>query len=388
MSAQGDAATLIVSGPRRPVALPAGAAASLPAQLRLTAAAADKSLSHHVFVPDIEFPERYQSFGSTVCASAKSVPREVLAVALPAAGPAWTLWAGGRALFAKAGYATVEGVAELRLGGPFLALGPATERADGSVVLYSYGLLDGELCECRFAAPVTEIEPPEGPDDWDDEILVAGPAQRESLGRLEFTPDAGCARVGPDGPARLLFTCAEAQGLAVHQVLVRDGRAESTPVATLSGEALAHARPLILEPQPGLAVAQVLFCREADPPPDAKAPPTDPEVDVCCAVIDLTASDDGGHAEHLLGRVPGPVRSAALAASWLSAEPEASRAAVLDGAGRLWVSEGGRLAQASLRAAELATGTACVPLTLGATDAGAYLVSATADGQYQVQFAD
>lgn len=278
----------------------------------------------------------------------------------------WVVWTDALGVHAKAGASLVQGWAELPLGGPFKAISPASVKADGSAEVYVVHGASPRLLHCRFQPPVCEEEPAGGPDDWDDERLVAGPAEARDLGEVPFLPQSATAEAG-----RLLLTRGSEHGLEV--LLLEPGTRSNGALTFAVFEAarpLPDVEPLLRADEGGTWVATLLFGREL--------PVRNGQAVAMALYWGELCFRDGGltmQRERWLGTAPAGVRSASAARSWVDGEDELVRFAVLGGDGRLLVSdEAGTLVHGSV------LGELVQPLALAAHRGGSYVCIVTEAG--------
>ena len=375
----GPIAFSVFAPQRREIVLPAARQPILPQSTALTVAiigAEAGLIVTHRLEPGIEHSGHYHVMRGTVRAIAPRPPGELLAVAAqPGDRLDWAVWTGAAGLVARAGDATVLGVRERLLKKPIVPASPAIERTDGSLLVYAVQGDDHELVACRFSPPVTEIQAPQGPDDWDDVIVVAGPAEVRRLGRLDLGPAKGTAS-GAGGGTRLAFTANGETGITLWHAVIGEALGPSASVFFEGARPFPDVRPVLTWNANGASVAHLLFWRPRMIASEEGLPREDPDT---LEVFVGSASFDGGHATEptvrRLGGLPRPIRSAAMVVSWLEKESAFFRFALLDAEGKLHLGDG----DSGLKVVDVGA-PIIVPLVLGTTAANAYLCVETPNG--------
>ncbi|MCC7539130.1 MAG: hypothetical protein IT379_23110, partial [Deltaproteobacteria bacterium] len=176
------------------------------------------------FEAHVEYDALYEPAGDVARFAGDGPIAGLVAVkAADAGGKQWVAWRDHEALHARAGF-EVDRAAHVAWPAGARVITPAIETRSGE--LRALGLRgDGpsrELFEMRFAPPVFETEPAEGPDDWDDQVLVAGPASAVVLGALDLGGDVIAATVASaaDDDLRVVLITSSEKGaeLVIAQV--------------------------------------------------------------------------------------------------------------------------------------------------------------------------
>jgi len=370
------------------VVLSAGRFDELPPAMVVRVAALgarDAVLFEHPLVPHAEHRGQYELAPPYARFTPSRPPLQLLPVAAsPGDRLGWLVWTDEHGLVARAGDATVEGVAELALEAPVLPVGPVLQHADGAALAYVISGPTRELVECRFDPPRSSVQEPEGPDDWDDEVWLAGAAKSQVLGTLPFIPSGG--GVFRDAERTRVVFLEGAGGdpeidggdlIVWHANLGGSGLEHWTFALFQDAIGLVDAVPLITADARGDTAVHVLFGRKVapTPPADEGHAPLPTEVFIGSASFGREGTSTSPASERSLGHVAAPVRSAVAAHSWLAHEGESFKVVILDGLGSVHLADD----QTPLRRVRL-DAPPVVPLTLGCTSEHAYLCIETANG--------
>lgn len=175
-----------------------------------------------------------------------TLDRSVAGLATPssAASHRWLLWRDIDGICASPGIDSFgaiarEGVAFARssdAGASSIVLEPAFEQPDGALLI--------NICEPRenavalrsqrFLPPVIEIEEPDGPEDWDDEILVPGRVENVDIGEIPL-PGFCHALVFDDTTDRFVALSQTEHGVRLDLVRFGEGQATSTHIGSAQG---------------------------------------------------------------------------------------------------------------------------------------------------------
>ena len=364
---------------RREIVLPAARRPTLPESTTLTVAAIGTEaglIVTHRLEPGLEHTGHYHVMRGQVRVIPPRPPCELIAVAAqPDDRLDWAVWTDEAGLVARAGDATVLGVRELPLKTPIVPVSPALQQTDGSLLVYAVQGDAHELVECRFAPPLTETQAPQGPDDWDDEIVVAGPAAVRRIGALDFDPVNG-ASCGAGGGARLVFTANGQAGITLWHAVIDDGPGPRASVLFEGARPLPDVRPVLTLDANGTSVARLLFWRPRMIENVAGQAIEDPDrLEVFLGTASFGGKRTAEPTVRCLGELPRPIRSAAMAVSWLEKELVYVRFAILDQEGTLHLGDGA----SGLKVVDVGA-PIIVPLVLGTTAASAYLCTETPNG--------
>lgn len=327
-------------------------------------------------VPDLEHEGHYDILAGQVRVVPPRPARRLLSVLTTPDDPwRWAVWTDEVGLVARAGDATVMGVTEVPLPGPSHVLAPVLQQPDGSALVYVVAGEQPTLSVYRISPPVTEIEPAKGPDDWDDEVLVAGPAQPRALASLAFVPSRSAVIRDGEG-ARLVVTSDSDAGIAVMHLSVGDGLGPSASVLLEGARPLPDVDPVLRISADGHSEVHVLFWRPRRIAVEGqRGSRDDPHwIDLFVGTTHFSEDQVVRHAERPVGTVAQPVRSAAAAAS-ADGQPAQLAFAVLDHRGSLCVAD----ARTGLVPVSV-EGTPSVPLALATSPVHTYVCFETPRG--------
>ncbi|MEM7156323.1 MAG: hypothetical protein AAF799_25945 [Myxococcota bacterium] len=340
------------------------------------------SLIHgHELMPSVEHEGDFDSLPKTRCADPPTVVDRLLSVSAPADAEAqWVAWEDATGLRARVDDAEVQGIAHAPLAGPHHVVEPLVRRPDGTVSAYVVTGEQSTLQECRFAAPVTEVEPATGPDDWDDEILVAGPVEQRDVGRMPLMPTASGALHDADR-SRLVFVTPRNDGLVVMYADIRAGTMAASASALLPGaHPLPDISPVVTAgAEDGETLAHVMSWRPASESAANGAIPGSPAVELWSSTLRCSAAGTQVIDERRIGSAREPIRSAASAVSWDDTPATRPTVGFLDGAGVLHISkQGGPLVPTT------PPETRMLPLALATSEDRTYLFVDTDRGPHPI----
>jgi hypothetical protein len=276
------------------------------------------------FLAEIDDDSVYRHAGDAtrfVAGHSLGEPLPVLAAVEP---NAWVAWSTGRALFARPGH-EVEGAAEARWPDESRVdvIAPAVETRQGELLVYT---LRGEgarreLVETRFTKPIVEVEEAEGPDDWDDEVLVPGPVNQTTIGEIEIGEGTATLTRAAEDDVRVLALSAFEDGSAVHHAQVRGGIVSAFATSKLPGVPLPHAQPAAFANHAGETVAAIALTRTAAEPLGTRT--------LGVMLARFGASGPAVIEEVWLGNLPAAPASAVVAFSCIETERPFFRCVVL-----------------------------------------------------------
>ncbi len=288
-----------------------------------------------IFSADIEDPARFSAIADGARFTGDRAVLGIVPVRAAEAPRGWVVWRDAAGLVARAGDA-VEGAAcspwPVDDGG--LVVGPAEETPAGDLRAWTVRGAPGaqHLVETVFAAPVVTVEAPVGPDDWDDEVLVAGPVSERAIAHFGEATVVAAEHVRRDeGHAQLVVIAADAGGVMLQGAEVDDAEVRWTfravlPALPMRGASLAKYVGADGETWVAMALAS----------PD----PVHAEV-VWSRVIVARIDDAGTHTvqDLWLGALASAPVSAALAFSWVDAERPFWRLLVACEDGSAWLGD-------------------------------------------------
>lgn len=228
--------------------------------------------------------------------------------------PRWVVCQAGNGLLARAG-AEMEGSARAVWPAETSAdiAAPALETGAGELEVYSLrgGAPVRELYRTRFAPPVTAVEEPAGPDDWDDEVLVAGPVSEELVAPIDAAPGpVTLVRAGED-EIRLLTVSGHGGGAALRQITLRGGALAGVERLDLPGRPVWDAAPAVRWDGAATTAAVLLHRLAADGSTN--------QVGVAVARFDAGGANIAAEARFC--DLPAAPRSGTVAWSFLAGEP-------------------------------------------------------------------
>lgn len=300
------------------------------------------------FCVDIEDDTSYPHAGDATRFVAGHPLAEPIPVFAAAEPNAWVAWSTERGLFARPGH-EVEGAAEARWPdeSPASVIAPAVETRQGELLVYTLRG-DGdcrELVETRFTLPVVEVEEAEGPDDWDDEVLVPGPVNETTIGEIEIGEATTTLTRAAEDDVRVLALSPAGDGSTLHHVQVRGGIVKAFATPKLPGVPLPHAEPAAFVDHAGETVAAVTLVRTATEPLDA--------LTLGVMLARFGASGPSALEEVWLGNLPAAPTSAVVAFSCIETERPFFRCVVLCEDGSVCVGDRTGRWEAHTPAAEL-----------------------------------
>jgi hypothetical protein len=225
------------------LALPAQAFEERPAglaALALVPAGAGKRLVERRFGPGLEEEWVYSFEADIDDIASPRPPTGLLRVAAAQDSLGWLAWADAKGLAATPRLALHESMLLELPPGPRV-ITSAIEANDHDLTVYV--LMPAhertEIFACRFGAPLEVVDPPDpdDPDDWDDTDLVPGEARCELIGSLVGSPIGECsiAQVPGSGEVRLVVPLNREADYCLAHLVILDGRAELSAIATYSG---------------------------------------------------------------------------------------------------------------------------------------------------------
>jgi hypothetical protein len=300
------------------------------------------------FLVDIEEDTLFPHAGDIVRFVADHALGSPIPVTEAADPKAWIAWSSGRGILARPGY-EVTGAAEASWPEEMAveAIVPAVETAHGELLVYSLRAMGDrrQLVETRFTAPVVTTEEAEGPDDWDDEILVPGPVRETVIGDMQGGSGTTTLARAAEGDIRIVALSTAGSSGVLYHVSVRGGAVTDVARLELPGVALPHAKPAVFVDRAGDTVVAILLSRAGD---KSLAEAT---VGVVLARFDGSGPVVTG--ESWLGSPSAAPVSAAVAFSYVETERPFFRCVVLCGDGSLFGGDGTGYWESHLPVAQL-----------------------------------
>ena len=282
------------------------------------------------FSPAIDDKSLFTPMSTSVRAAGEHPIARVIPVLGADESRRWVAWVDATGLRAKSGVEVEDAAVVAWAAQPGVhVIAPAIEDADHALWVYAVRGEPHELVAVRFGPPEVIVEPPEGPDDWDDEALIPGPVGETVVEPAEHdsTEVASTLVRADDGTARLVIAIRGLAASALVYVLV----GEPDTFAPLPGHPLGGNALAAYVDEHGDVIAAVVVTRSTEG--------DNPATEVGVALVRFKPTDAPEVSVRWMATLSAEPAEAAVAFSWVATERPYWRCVVRGADGAAWIGD-------------------------------------------------